>query len=244
VTLLSAHPDISELCESEIVSVLEIFSNSSLFIHRVPLNFLVNLIKFIDSHDIREKVKSIVTDLYTFAKPDESQLDCRLILGPDDSFLASLERKLTGKAQNELTNHVGSAYPGCYFKFYSKGRFFCLPNLFDDKLYMGNRLFIRADVHYDGTIVWEKDCNSWNNITFAFTSSSSSSLFVVHNSSPPAFFCAQIKSCKNLKEFKELLKTPEMKHYILYNDVTIMKSNVHFTIASPSKQPDNQDANV
>ena len=244
VCFLSVHPGISVHCESDIIRALEIFSRCLQTKKWVSFGFLVNLLKFIDSHNIREVVKTIITSLYTSTDNHKRHLECRLVLGPKDSFLATLEGKLTEKEQTELTNHVNDYYPNCFFKFYSKGECLRVPCLFYGVHDMSKHLFIRADVDNEDNLLWKNDCISWKNISFADSSLPSSSLFIIYGKSLPAGFWAKIKLCKNLEDFEELLTKPEMKFTILYNDVTIMKSNVQFTIASPSKQPDNQDANV
>ena len=246
VCLLSAHPDISEKFESTITRVLEIFSKN-FHIEKViqpSLNFLLNLLKFIDSHDIREKVKEIVTSLYISAESQSCRLDCRLILGPKDQFLATLEKNLSERAQIELKNPLITSYSGCYFKFYSKGEKFRLPLLFDVMHKMDNHHFIWADINSDKILDWEKDSNSWKNISFAFNFFPSPCLFIVYESSPPSIFWTKIKSCKSLKEFKKLLTTPEIRRIILYYDITILESNIQFAITSHSKQLDNQDPRV
>ena len=244
VCFLSVHPDISVHCEAEITRALEIFSKCFQSAKRFFFNFLVNLIQFIDSHGIREIVETIVTSLYTSAEAPKWRHDCRLILGPDDAFLAILEGELTGNEQNELANLVNDYYPNCFFKFYSKGECFRLPCLFYGLHDMSKHLFIRADVDNEDNLLWKNDCSSWKTISFADTSLPVSSLFIVYENSPPSIFWAKIRSCKNFREFNELLTTPEMKHFILYYDITIMETDTKFSITSPLEQLDNQAANV
>ena len=242
VCLLSVHPEISVYCERQITRMLGIFLRNFHSSNRSSLNFLLNLLKFIDSHAICEKVKTIVTSLYTVTR---AVFDCRLILGTEDPFLATLEETLQPKeAQILLARRLNDFYPGCYFKFYSKGQIFTLPSLFSDFVWMLNHHFIRADIIGDGILHWKSNCNSWKNICFAYSSFPSSSLFIVLENSPPIIFWAKILSCKNLNDLKELLKTPDMKYFILYHDVTIMESNIQFSIAAPSKQLGNQDPHV
>ena len=244
VCLLSVHPNISVHCESQIIRFLEICSKIFHSKRRTSLYFLLNLLKFIDSSIIREKVKTIITSLYNSSRKCVYGLYCRLVLGPEDPFLAVLEKKLPEQVPVHLARRLNDLYPGCYFIFYSKGQIFHLPRRFDVSDCMNNYLFIRADIINDDILQWKDDFSSWKNITFACTYFPSSSLFIVCEKSPPSIFWAKIKLCKNLKEFKELLMITEVKQLILSYDITVMESNIQFTITSPSKQLDNQDPNV
>ena len=257
VCCLSVDPDISEYCEDDIIRALEIFSTSIQSsqsngpIHlRRSLNFLLNLLKFVDSPRIQQKLKDIVTSLYKLKTTSNSSfLDYRLILGLGDAFLATLEKKLPPGISYFITSYFGNAFSrSTYFRFFSKGQIFRLRGLFsstDES--MSKHSCTKATIGSGGnTLVWDVEQHSYKDVKFENSSSSSSSLFIVYsgNTKPPAIFWGQIRSCKTMQEFKELLKSPVMKQTILTCDITLMESNIKFSITDPLKQLDNQVPNA
>ena len=227
---LSAYPNISEACKDDIIRVLEIFSE--FFEKDVTFysTLLLNLLKFINSVEIQKKVKELALGLCR-SNSFRYFSEYYLILGNSKKYPEALEGNLW-----EVNNFFLNDVPECYFKFYSKDSSFCLPLIrFGLVTDMSQHFCSIARIGDDGVLVWEKDSYKWIDINLEKSSFSASSLFVVYHIHPPVSFWIKIKSCINMKEFNELLEKPEMKFMTLTYNITIMESNIEFSVTSPSK---------
>ena len=243
---LAVHPQFEGFCASDVLTVL---IEVERYVETAPLGSLdylcpslLTVIKMLNPSSITTKVEDIVAKMYK-KNVYAIGVKCRVFLGTDHDFVKKMEKIISEEETcrwNEIrflqVDHKLIIHSLCGGKIhYQDARYLSIGGIF---LKFG-LVFKSAIVAQDIITVWEEMDDENLPVCIEFMKEldtnllpGQSRIYIACMIRPPSFFWDAIKSCENLKMMHKLLKGLGMKQMILTYGISILETNLEYTISN------------
>ena len=151
-------------------------------------------------------------------------------MGSDKRFDATLDENTKKSKREAWDKDLKESSAGCINQFHSPST-----NNFHSKYTwctceMSDHIIAEISSEGAATLKWDDRCLSAKKLSFESKPiRENSSLFISCETELPPIFLTEVKSCKNMDEFKELLQRPDIWQTVIFYKITILETNAHIT---------------